>query len=239
MEKCSILGGVKPFVSLVALGAALVPILSVRPVPVVEPLPAPAHAPATVAPVPPPPVVVGWATTLPALRIFNTHTGATCSVHLYAADGDVDELAAAEIDRIATERDAAPRPLDRRVLRLIVKAAAHFDAAVVNLVSTYRDSARSGSRHRSGEAVDFSMPGVSAVKLAAHLRENARVGVGVYTNRRTQFVHLDVREQSYHWVDASPPGRVWRETRLPDRTAPARDAAYRMEQDLPGGAGTR
>ena len=31
------------------------------------------------------------------------------------------------------------------------------------------------------------------------------MGVGVYTNPLTQYVHLDVRERSYHWIDASPP----------------------------------
>ncbi len=73
-----------------------------------------------------------------------------------------------------------------------------------------------------------------AAALAAYLRTGARVGVGVYTHPRTQFVHLDVREASYHWTDASPPGVSWRETRLGDRSAPARDAAYRPERDLPG-----
>ena len=43
-----------------------------------------------------------------------------------------------------------------------------------------------------------------------------RAGVGIYTNPRTQFVHLDVRDQSYHWVDASPPGVKWHEAQLRD-----------------------
>jgi uncharacterized protein YcbK (DUF882 family) len=171
---------------------------------------------------------------LSALRFVNIRTGVAGSVRLYAADGGIDEDAASRLDRVAGARAAAPRPLDRRVLRLIVKAATHFHASEVDLVSTFREGARGGSRHRSGEAVDFRLPGVLATKLAAHLRENARVGVGVYTNKRTQFVHLDVREQSFHWADASPPGRVWRETPLTDRAAPVRDAAYQPEQDLPG-----
>jgi hypothetical protein len=43
-----------------------------------------------------------------------------------------------------------------------------------------------------------------------------------------------MQEESYYWADASPPGVSWRETRLSNRGAPARDAAYRPEQDLPG-----
>ena len=105
--------------------------------------------------------------------------------------------------------------------------------AEIIVVSSFRESRRKGSRHRTGEAMDFILPGTPSPALAALLRTYPRVGVGVYTHRRTQFVHLDVRAESYHWLDASPPGRVWRERPLPDRAAPARDAAYRPEQDLP------
>jgi uncharacterized protein YcbK (DUF882 family) len=232
--------GVKPFSSLVALGAGLASILSGRVTSVTEPVEAPVHVAPEPAETAPPLPTLAWAAALPALRFANTRTGAACSVRLYTSVGTLDEDSAAEIDRVAAERDAAPRPLDRRVLRLIVKAAAHFHAGEVDLVSTIRDGAREGSRHRSGQAVDFRLAGVPAAQLAAHLRGNARVGVGVYTHRRTQFVHLDVREESFHWVDASPPGRVWRETRITDRGAPQRDAAYQAEQDLPmGGQGTR
>jgi len=79
-------------------------------------------------------------------------------------------------------------------------------------------------------------PGVPPKKLAELLRTFARVGVGVYIHPRSQFVHLDVREQSYHWIDGSPPGRTWREHALPDPTAQERDAAYTPAQDLPAGA---
>jgi uncharacterized protein YcbK (DUF882 family) len=158
----------------------------------------------------------------------------TATVRLYAEDGAFDDEAAAEVDRlVAAGADAPPPRMNRRLLRLVVKAASHFHATEVVLVSTFRGTARGGSRHRMGEAADFSFPGVTAAKLAAYLRTYARVGVGVYTNRRTQFVHLDVRDQSFHWVDGSPPGRTWRESPLTDRGAPARDAAYRPEQDLP------
>src|SRR5262249_18812884 len=159
--------------------------------------PAPIPVPVVAVPAEPPaPPAVTWAVAAPALRFLNTRTGAACSARLYAAEGTIDPRAADEIDQVAKERDASPRPLDRRVVRRMLKAAAHFHAGEVELVSTFRDGARGGSRHRSGEAIDFRLPGVTAERLAAHLRENARVGVGVYTHRRTQFVHLDVREHS-------------------------------------------
>jgi uncharacterized protein YcbK (DUF882 family) len=182
------------------------------------------------------PPVVAWAAGLAPLRFLNTRTGAASTVRLYAMDGTTDAEAAAAIDRVAAERDATPRALDRRLLRLVVKAANHFGSGQVDFVSTFRDGARAGSRHRDGLAADFRLGGIPAARVAAYLRGLARVGVGLYTNPRTQFVHLDVREESYHWADASPPGRVWREARLTDRGARARDSAYRPEQDLPEGA---
>jgi uncharacterized protein YcbK (DUF882 family) len=180
--------------------------------------------------------VVPWAAGLRAIRFVNRRTGASAVLRLYAPAGGLDEEATSAVDRVAAEKDAPVRPLDRRLLRLVVKAAGHFHAAEVDLVSTFRDAARAGSRHRSGEAADFQLTGVTALKLAAYLRGLARVGVGVYTHPRTQFVHLDVRAESYHWADASPPGRWWRESRMTDRAAPGRDAAYAPEQDLPEAA---
>jgi uncharacterized protein YcbK (DUF882 family) len=227
---------VRPVASLFALGAVAASTFTEgRPV---APPPPPPIAPAlpVVAPPPPPveaPPIAAWATALPALRFVNTRTGAAESVRLYAPTCALDEEAAAAVDRVAAERDAPARALDRRLLRLVVKAAAHFHAAEVDLVSTLRDGARSGSRHRTGEAADFRLPGVPAPRVAAYLRGLARVGVGVYTHPRTLFVHLDVRAESYHWADASPPGRWWRESRMTDRAAPARDAAWKPEQDLP------
>jgi hypothetical protein len=207
------------------------------------------------------PTPTPWAAALSPLRFVDTRTHADTTVSLYRADGSFDADAAVAVDRVALAETltspptilaslpsqrpsnacavAPPPQLDRRLLRLLVKAAAHFDATEIDLVSTFRDGARPGSRHRLGEAADVRLPGVSAAKLAAHLRGYARVGVGVYTNRRTQFVHLDVRAESYHWADASPPGVSWRESRMTDRAAPGRDAAWTPEQDLPEHARAR
>jgi len=59
-------------------------------------------------------------------------------------------------------------------------------------------------------------------------RLNARAG-----GERVHYVHLDVRDASYHWLDASPPGIKWREKQLRDPTQEKRDAAWSPEQDLP------
>ena len=71
--------------------------------------------------------------------------------------------------------------------------------------------------------------------LASYLRELPRTGVGVYTHPKTQYVHLDSREHSFHWLDASPPRRRWRENSIGARDLVVRDGAYTPALDLPEG----
>lgn len=186
---------------------------------------------------PPPPPPLTWAQRLDPLVFRDVNTLANVMLRLYKNDGNIDETAAAEVDRVlwAAKDDETPH-MSRRLLQLVVKAAAHFDAREVVVISSHRGGARKGSRHRSGEAIDFLFPGIPPKQIAALLRTFTRVGVGEYIHPRAQYVHLDVREQSYHWVDGSPPGRTWKEHALPDPTAPTRDAAHSPELDLPAGA---
>ncbi|MBK8259053.1 MAG: DUF882 domain-containing protein [Polyangiaceae bacterium] len=175
-----------------------------------------------------------WAARLAPLVFHDVNTMADVTLRLYRDDGAVNEDAVAEFERVLwAAKDEAPPHVSRRLLQLVVKAAAHFGAQSAQVISSHRTKARKGSRHRSGEAIDFIFPGVEPKKLAALLRTYPRVGVGLYVHPRAQYVHLDVRDQSYHWVDGSPPGRTWREQALPDPTAAKRDAAYNAEQDLP------
>jgi hypothetical protein len=90
-----------------------------------------------------------------------------------------------------------------RLLDLIYQAARHFRVGTVNVVSGIRRD-RQGSRHSHGLAADIVLPGVSDEDLAAFFREQGFVGVGTYP--KAGFVHIDVREQSYFWVDKSAPG---------------------------------
>ncbi|HEX3771451.1 MAG TPA: DUF882 domain-containing protein [Polyangiaceae bacterium] len=197
---------------------------------------APAHTPpavhaafeAVLAAAPPAPRVAAWAHALPPVEVTAPNR-AKAAIRLYADDGEVDPEARAILERIAAG-DGSPHELAARVEQLLVRAAYHFGDAQVFVVSAYRERA---SRHGTGEAIDFKLKGVTARALAAYLRALPRVGVGVYTNPRTQFVHLDVRDQSYHWLDASPPGIRWREGALRDPGAEKRDAAWTPQMDLP------
>jgi Bacterial protein of unknown function (DUF882) len=170
-----------------------------------------------------------WSAALGPIEVTDANTRAHARIDLYDRQGDIDDDARVAFERIAA-REPEPHRLAARVEQLVFKAAYHFGEARVVIVSAWREHA---GKHTAGEAIDFKLVGVPARRLAAYLRGLPRVGVGVYTNPATQFVHVDVREASYHWVDASPPRVHWKERPMGDRSARKRDAAYTPETDLP------
>ena len=176
-----------------------------------------------------------WASALPPIHFKNpnTNTNSEADISLYAKDGTVDRNALDAFDDLVA-KDGKVHAIAPRTIQLVVKAAYHFHAKEVVIISAYRPKRRRDhGPHTTGSAIDFQLPGVPARTLAAYLRKEPRAGVGIYTNPRTQFVHVDSREQSYHWLDASPPGVVWREKGLGDPDREARDASYTPERDLP------
>jgi len=183
----------------------------------------------------------GERTSKPALwplRIAYMNTQQSTTIRLYDASGRIDRTAAAQLDELLCDvRDPAhPRTttLDRRTLQLLFRAAYHFRAREVEVISAYRKPGRRPEgRHGEGRAIDFRLPKVRAAALAAYLRTLPRVGVGLYTHRATQFVHLDSREKSYHWLDPSPPGVFLPERPLAGSDLAKRDATYAPTDDMP------
>jgi uncharacterized protein YcbK (DUF882 family) len=177
---------------------------------------------------------------LPAITIANRNSKQSLTTRLYASAGQIDESAAARLDAVCADTRDPKQPkithIDRRLLQLVFRTAYHFQASHIEITSAYRMPGRKREGlHALGRAIDFSILGVSAEALASYLRTLPRVGVGIYTHPRTRFVHLDVRERSYHWLDASPPGRSWRGMSIGNKSLPVRDAGYRREDDWPEG----
>jgi hypothetical protein len=61
------------------------------------------------------------------------------------------------------------------------------------------------SNHGKGRAMDLVVPGASDEDVARFARDEGFAGVGIYPV--SGFVHIDVRERSYFWVDPSGPGK--------------------------------
>ncbi len=172
------------------------------------------------------------------VTVVNPSTNHEARLCLYDADGAVDRAAARTFMRVAGRTATTPEDagddderLDLRLVQLAIRTAVHFGGASIRVISSSRPGAR--GKHGTGEALDFALEGVAASVLATYLRDTPRAGVGHYTHPKTQYVHLDVREQSCHWTDASPPGITWREKLLQDPKRAERDASWSPALDLP------
>ncbi|HEX4354013.1 MAG TPA: DUF882 domain-containing protein, partial [Polyangiales bacterium] len=95
-----------------------------------------------------------------------------------------------------------PHPVAPHLLDLVYQTMRHFAAPFVRMVSGYRQD-RAGSRHTQGRAIDMVIPGVSNEELVDYVRQFGFCGVGIYP--KSGFVHLDVRESSFFWVDETLP----------------------------------
>jgi uncharacterized protein YcbK (DUF882 family) len=128
-------------------------------------------------------------------------------------------------------------PIEPRVLDAIYRIQTHFTAQEIRVISGYRTPAAiassRGSQHGRGRAIDIVVPGASDDDVAKFAREMGYMGVGVYPV--SGFVHVDVRDRSYFWVDSSGPGGRNRERGiLADvATRADREAAARGEKGLP------
>jgi len=175
---------------------------------------------------------------LAVVHVENQTTHESRELKLYDASGQIDEAAAAQLDELLCDarkpKQHETTRLNRRTLQLLFKAAYHFESYAVEVVSAYRKPGRRREGpHGNGDAIDFRLRGVKAWALAAYLRELPRTGVGIYTHPKTQYVHLDSREHSFHWLDASPPGRRWREKSIGSPHLEKLDARFSPAGDWP------
>jgi len=149
--------------------------------------------------------------------------------------------ASRDLDRAAhllrEPASANEHPIEPHVLDVVYRIQTHFNAQEIRVISGYRTPAmiasNHGSNHGRGRAIDIVVPGASDDDVAKFAREMGFLGVGIYP--ASGFVHVDVRDRSYFWVDASGPGGKTRERGiLADVAARAdREATSRGEKGTP------
>jgi hypothetical protein len=142
------------------------------------------------------------------------------------SDADLQRAAVA----FSQQSPGKVHPLAPRLLDLVYRSMRHFDAKLVHVVSGYRRD-RAGSRHSQGRAVDMAIEGVANDHLAAYVREFGFVGVGFYP--KSGFVHLDVRDASYFWIDDSAPGTPNHLIPVLEAEARSADASARARGEAP------
>jgi len=121
-------------------------------------------------------------------------------------NGDVLPRAREEVSRVLAATGERPR-IHPRLIAMLAKVSDTFGGRPMRIVSGYRErSYAAASRHRTGSACDFSIPGVPNEAVRDYMRGLDNVGVGYYPN--SSFVHLDVREADTYWIDYSGPGEA-------------------------------
>jgi uncharacterized protein YcbK (DUF882 family) len=118
-------------------------------------------------------------------------------------------FSAEDLDRAAhvmRDHSGNEHPVDPRLLDMVYRIQAHFHAHEIRIISGYRTPhGGATSNHGKGRAMDLVVPGATDEEVAKLAREEGFAGVGIYPV--SGFVHVDVRERSYFWVDSSGPGK--------------------------------
>jgi uncharacterized protein YcbK (DUF882 family) len=169
----------------------------------------------------------------PELVLVSLNTGDHVEVR---ARSDHGGFAASDLDRIALVlRDTATGnayPVEPRLLDLVYDIETHFQARELRVISGYRTPKKGGgSNHGKGRAIDLVVPGTADADVAAYARTLGFVGVGIYPT--SGFVHVDIRDRSYFWSDASGPGRRNRERGILGDVAAASDKNAIARGDAP------
>lgn len=123
------------------------------------------------------------------------------------AEGRVSPEALALFEQLLRSRKTgATHDVDPALVRLLYGVALAHDRVLV-VSSGYREpggGTKPTSYHTKGMAADVRHPYLPAKSIVDFARAWGAGGIGYYP--KTKFVHLDVREDPYYWVDYSASG---------------------------------
>jgi uncharacterized protein YcbK (DUF882 family) len=115
--------------------------------------------------------------------------------------GDLEEASYRAVRRLfRCRRSNAEYPIDPRLIEILSNLAQRTGQKIV-LVSGYRSPgfATPTSYHIRGMAADIRIPGMTALMVRDMARAMGVHGIGYYP--RSQFVHVDVRDEPFFWTD--------------------------------------
>lgn len=138
------------------------------------------------------------------LKLYDINARRALSVHPFRADGSADPLAFRMLrEFMRCRRTGHELDMSSDLILLLLRISEHFDGAELQVISAHRavDGVVTSERsqHGKGTASDIRIAGVSVDELAEAAHEEGARGVGRYPKSR--FVHVDVRETPYAWID--------------------------------------
>ena len=125
-------------------------------------------------------------------------------VVLDLASGDMDEVSYRAVRRLMRcRRTGTEAPIDPRLIELLWNLSQRTGQKIV-LISGFRTPAFAtpGSYHVRGMAADIRIPGMTALMVRDLARAMGVHGIGYYP--RSQFVHVDMRDEPFFWTDLGP-----------------------------------
>lgn len=117
------------------------------------------------------------------------------------ASGDMDEATYRAIKHfMRCRRTGAEAPIDPRLIAMLYELSQRTGEKIV-LISGFRTPAFAApnSYHTRGMAADIRIPGMTTLMVRDLARAMGVHGVGYYP--RSQFVHVDLRDEPYFWTD--------------------------------------
>jgi uncharacterized protein YcbK (DUF882 family) len=138
------------------------------------------------------------------LRLYDVNAERAISVSPFLPDGQCSPHGFSMLrEFMRCRRTGHTMDMSADLVRLLMRIAKRFDNAELHVISAHRavDGVVTSERsqHGKGTASDIRIEGVPIEALAAVARQEGARGIGMYPKSR--FVHVDVREKPYSWVD--------------------------------------
>jgi uncharacterized protein YcbK (DUF882 family) len=138
------------------------------------------------------------------LRLYDVNAERSLSVSPFLADGQCSPQGFSMLrEFMRCRRTGHTMDMNPDLVRLLMRISKRFDNAELHMISAHRavDGVVTSERsqHGKGTASDIRIEGVPIEMLAAVARQEGARGIGMYPKSR--FVHVDVREKPYSWID--------------------------------------
>ncbi len=134
------------------------------------------------------------------------NTGQSVNVVLSGPASEPDEASYLALRHELRALTGAEGPVDLRLVELLHQIAARANGSV-QVLSAYRPpkTAHDTNYHSRGMAADIRVAGMTTAQVRDVARAVGATGIGYYPT--SKFVHVDMRDEPFHWTDTSGPGQ--------------------------------